>query len=77
MYLCTHLTGESHPISKGQYEFKEAGTWEMPTEEDLKQYFPASMTLEEMKAKFQPTPNKTPIVFAGTQVQVPSRNLVI
>ena len=63
------LTGESHPIAKGQYEFKEQGTWEMPPDEDLKQYFPQGMTLEEMKKKFQPTPSKTPIVFAGTQVQ--------
>ena len=59
------LTGESTPMSKGQYEFKEHGTWEMPKDEDLKQYFPPEMTLDEMKEKFLPTPKKTPIVFAG------------
>ena len=71
------LTGESHPIAKGQYEFKEQGTWEMPPDEDLKQFFPQSMTLEEMKKKFQPTPSKTPIVFAGTQVQDGEGKMVV
>jgi magnesium-transporting ATPase (P-type) len=64
------LTGESHPIQKGQYEFKEDGTWEMPKDDDLKAFFPDSMTLDEMKAKFKPPPKKTPIIFAGTHVQV-------
>ena len=43
----------------------------MPSDQDLKEIFPSTMTLEEMKAKFLPTPVKTPVVFAGTQVQVP------
>jgi magnesium-transporting ATPase (P-type) len=46
------LTGESHPIAKGQYEFKEKGTWEMPPDEDLKQYFPPAMTLDQMKVAY-------------------------
>jgi magnesium-transporting ATPase (P-type) len=46
------LTGESVPISKGQYEFKEKGTWEMPPDEDLKQYFPPAMTLDQMKVSY-------------------------
>ena len=71
------LTGESHPISKGKYEFKEAGSWEMPPDEDLKQIFPPGMSLTDMKAKFQPTPNKTPLVFAGTQVQDGEGKMVV
>jgi Ca2+ transporting ATPase len=63
------LTGESHPIAKGQYEFKEDGTWEMPKDEDLKAFFPDSMTLDEMKQKYKPPPKKTPVIFAGTNVQ--------
>jgi len=71
------LTGESHPIAKGQYEFKEAGTWEMPPDEDLKQFFPPDMSLDMMKQTYLPTPNKTPIVFAGTQVQDGEGKMVV
>uniref|UniRef100_A0A7S0ETC5 Calcium-transporting ATPase n=1 Tax=Hanusia phi TaxID=3032 RepID=A0A7S0ETC5_9CRYP len=65
------LTGESNAISKGQYEFKEKGTFEIPKDDDLMKFFPANttMTLEQMRGMYEPTPSKTPLVFKGTQVQ--------
>ncbi|EKX39660.1 hypothetical protein GUITHDRAFT_114157 [Guillardia theta CCMP2712] len=82
------LTGESNAISKGQYEFKEKGTFEVvkslllvsvlpdvnvqiPKDDDLTKFFPAntSLSIEQMRDKYEPTPSKTPLVFKGTQVQ--------
>ncbi|EKX34203.1 hypothetical protein GUITHDRAFT_119620 [Guillardia theta CCMP2712] len=65
------LTGESNAISKGAYEFQEKGNFELPTDEDLRKFFPAdtTMSLEEMKNVYEPTPHRTPLVFKGTQVQ--------
>mmetsp|Transcript_51442 Transcript_51442/g.121865 ORF Transcript_51442/g.121865 Transcript_51442/m.121865 type:complete len:1189 (+) Transcript_51442:158-3724(+) len=63
------LTGESHAIIKGNYEFKEKGHFPVPTDLDLQQMNTPGATPEERAAKYEPTPERTPIVFKGTEVQ--------
>jgi Ca2+ transporting ATPase len=63
------LTGESHAISKGPFEFKERGHFEVPSDLDLRQMNTPGNTPEERAAKYEPTPDKTPLVFKGTEVQ--------
>jgi magnesium-transporting ATPase (P-type) len=62
------LTGESHAISKGAYEFKERGNFDVPPDLDLQQMNVPGSTPEERAAKYEPTPVKTPLVFKGTMV---------
>mmetsp|Transcript_24049 Transcript_24049/g.60409 ORF Transcript_24049/g.60409 Transcript_24049/m.60409 type:complete len:1134 (+) Transcript_24049:108-3509(+) len=63
------LTGESHAISKGQFEFKEKGHFDVPADLDLQQMNVPGATAEERMATYEPTPDKTPLVFKGTEVQ--------
>jgi len=63
------LTGESHAISKGNYEFKEKGHFSVPPDLDLQQMNVPGDTPEARAAKYEPTPDKTPLVFKGTEVQ--------
>jgi Ca2+ transporting ATPase len=63
------LTGESHAIIKGNYEFKEKGAFSVPNDTDLTQMNVPGDTPEQRAAKYEPTPEKTPLVFKGTEVQ--------
>jgi magnesium-transporting ATPase (P-type) len=60
------LTGESNAISKGVFEFKERGTFQVPADVDLQQMNVPGSTPQERAAKYEPTPSRTPLVFKGT-----------
>ena len=44
---------------------------QIPKDDDLTKFFPSntSLSIEQMRDKYEPTPSKTPLVFKGTQVQ--------
>jgi hypothetical protein len=50
------------------FEFKERGTYQIPSDIDLQQMNVPGATPQERSAKYEPTPSKTPLVFKGAYV---------
>eukprot|EP00286_Rhodomonas_abbreviata_P007986 CAMPEP_0181334288 /NCGR_PEP_ID=MMETSP1101-20121128/26162_1 /TAXON_ID=46948 /ORGANISM="Rhodomonas abbreviata, Strain Caron Lab Isolate" /LENGTH=1182 /DNA_ID=CAMNT_0023444219 /DNA_START=304 /DNA_END=3852 /DNA_ORIENTATION=- len=71
------LTGESVSISKGPYEFKERGHFDVPVDAELVQMGVPGNSPEERQAKFEPTPLRNPLLFKGTEVQDGEGDMIV